>query len=175
MPVGGGVSAKSAEVKRTQVETSKDLTGWGGRRKRELTDVAREEVACRPVAVEEDRPPGEEDDNDTADGRKPSYVRLRDTREVEFTAVDTLHLASLVKANEGERERSPGDESGDGREVEEPLERLSSSTRAEGEIGEEGEEGSESDGVDGHSSLVDAGEDLGSLTVEGHSKEGPVR
>lgn len=139
------------------------------------TDVGSEEVASAPVAVEEDRPSREEDDDDARDDAEPGDVGLANAGEVELPAVNSLYLAGLVETDEGVGECSPCNKSSDGREVEQPLEGLSSSARTEGEVGEEGKEGGESNSVDGDSAFVDAREDLGCLTIQRHAEEGPEK
>lgn len=79
-----------------------------------------------------------------------------------------MHLKSAMESDVAEAESAPGDETGDGAEVEKPVESLRGTTRPETKIGQGTKEPGNNDSDVRNSILVRATKDLRQLSVSGH-------
>jgi hypothetical protein len=91
-------------------------------------NVGGNERSSVPVSAEEDAEAGEDGDDTTADGADVGSEGLKTTLHGKGVAVDVLGFAGVVVADVADAEGHPGEETGDGAEIEQPGEGLGSTT-----------------------------------------------
>ncbi|KAH8432983.1 uncharacterized protein LDX57_010618 [Aspergillus melleus] len=94
-------------------------------------NVGSEEVSRVPISFQKYWEAGDQGDNSRSDEPEPGSIRLQRGHPGQRAAADALRLESGVKPDVTEAERRPGDQTGDGAQIQQPGERLRGATRAE--------------------------------------------
>ena len=136
---------------------------------RNKKDKGEEEIhtADIPVAVDENVKAVEEDNDDEEAERAPGQVRLEGALHHQRVAVDALRLQRLVEAQVAHADRAPREQTGNRRQVLEPVERRCRTTRARRQVRQKTDGGRGRHSVVGHTTLGAGQKDGGRLAVLG--------
>lgn len=155
----------------TYLGTIPELPANNGNNENRNANIGRNKIRRVPVSLEENGKSCNQRNYGRHDKAKPCGIRLQRCLPRERFSADILLLHCSIEADIAETKRCPGNETGDGAEIQKPGESLRCTTGSKTQIRQGSEEPSGDDSHVWHAILIHTPEELGQLVVCSHGDD----